>query len=129
MRGFLVMSAMVEDEQAATEVRELRVVLDRGRRADDLRISRSLTDGAVGAGIGAGLFGLRGGCDGDRCRGSCRQQHRRQVASLDSHDTPWACTRPRCGRSLAAIELSGPGGALPERNNIGSLCKSALARG
>jgi len=73
---FLAMSAMVEEEQAATEVRELRVVLDRGRRGDDLRISRSLTDGAVGAGIGAGWFSQRGGCGGDRCPRSCRQQHR-----------------------------------------------------
>jgi len=59
------MSTMVEDDQAATEVRELRVDLGRGRRGDDLHVSRRLADGAaVGAGIGAGLFGQRCRCGG-----------------------------------------------------------------
>src|ERR1700754_1491233 len=71
LRGYmLAMSAMVEDEQAAAEVGEARVVLDRGRRGDDLGISRILTDGSVGARIGAVWFGERGGGGGDRCRGS-----------------------------------------------------------
>ena len=46
---FLVISAMVEDEHAVAEEWELLGVLDRGRRVDDLRISRRLTDRTVGA--------------------------------------------------------------------------------
>ena len=55
------MSAMVEEERVAAEVGKLRGVLHRGRRVDDLRISRCLADGAVPAEIGAGLLASAAG--------------------------------------------------------------------
>ena len=71
----VVRFVVVEDEQIAAEIGELRGVLHRGRRGNDLHVSGRLARGAVGAEIRACLLGQCRGCGRDGCRGSHRQQH------------------------------------------------------